>query len=139
MIYYARNDMFELENPAIEAVINFRWRKAKFFFAYRSLLFIIFGACFNYISWAYINSSGESLNLLIVSIIIFYYLAAYQIIAKIIQAYYDGCTRYFKNMFDRIALYGNLIPTAVMIKILCEFRISNGFGSVETVNIQTVA
>src|SRR3989337_2383912 len=87
------SDMFD--NPAIEAVIDFRWKKARIFFFCRCFLFLIFGVCFGYISWAYINRSEGPLWLLILSIILFYYLAIYQFVAEMMQLRYRGFRRYF--------------------------------------------
>ena len=52
MILYENNDDI-YDNPAIEAIINFRWRKAKNFLYFFFLRFLIFATCFILINWAY--------------------------------------------------------------------------------------
>jgi len=136
--YADSDDMFD--NPAIEAVIDFRWKTTRIFFLLRSFLFLIYGVCFGYISWEYINHSKGSLNFLVVSIVIFYYLAIYQFAAEMMQLHYRGFKRYFGNLLNRFDLYSIIIPVTVMLIILKnEFRLSNGFGSVEKVNFQYIA
>jgi hypothetical protein len=51
---YANNyDIYD--NPAIEAVINFRWREISKFFLIQFLRFLIFAICFLLVSWTYLT------------------------------------------------------------------------------------
>ena len=140
MTNYARSSDDMYDNPAIQAVIDFRWkRKARTFFIIRALLFLIFRACFGYISWAFINRDKESPGFLVASMVIFYYLAIYQIATEFMQFLYRGFRRYFGNMLNWVDLISIIIPVVVISFMLRKFRSSNGFESVEEVNAQFVA
>ncbi|CAB4474050.1 unnamed protein product [Rhizophagus irregularis] len=94
MVLYENNDDI-YDNPAIEAVIDFRWRKTKFFLYLLCLRFLIFAICFILVSSAYLNRSYiVNGNFLLVLIIIFYYLVIYQLIIEVKQFRYHG----FKNI-----------------------------------------
>jgi hypothetical protein len=108
--YENNDDMYD--NPATEAIIDFRWRKARNYFFQLFLRFLIFNFCFDYVSWAYINygvSSEGHRNLLVVILVIFYYLAIYLFATEMIQLYYHGSRKYFNvfNIFDIISTISN--------------------------------
>jgi hypothetical protein len=108
--YENNDDMYD--NPATEAIIDFRWRKARNYFFQLFLRFLIFNFCFDYVSWAYINygvSSEGHRNLLVVILVIFYYLAIYLFATEMIQLYYHGPRKYFNvfNIFDIISTISN--------------------------------
>src|SRR5581483_40028 len=82
MILYENNDDI-YDNPATEAVINFRWRKARNFFLFLFIRFLIFAVCFVLVSWAYLNH-GTIINVkfLITLIVSFFIVGLKNILAK---------------------------------------------------------
>ncbi|GES73166.1 hypothetical protein GLOIN_2v1769896 [Rhizophagus clarus] len=129
-----RNDNIYI-NPAIEAVINFRWRTARNYFFSLFIRFLIFAICFGLISWAYLNHNTLiSPNFLFIIIVLFYYLAIYQLITELLQFRYHGSKNYFSeiyNIFDVISI----LFTVIIMSIICKyFKFSDGFGSIEETN-----
>jgi hypothetical protein len=131
MIIHENNDDIYC-NPAIEAVIDFRWRKAKYYIYSLFLRFLIFATCFIIISWAYLIR-GNIVNgyFLLVLMIIFYYLAIYQILTEILQFVHQGTKKYFYDLlifFDIISVIFSFWVMSVMDN---DFQLSNGFESVK--------
>src|SRR5213078_3351003 len=54
MVLYENNDDI-YDNPATEAVIDFRWQKARNFFFFLFIRFLIFAACFTTVSVSYLD------------------------------------------------------------------------------------
>jgi hypothetical protein len=134
MILYENNDDI-YDNPAIEAVINFRWKKAKNFFIFLFLRFFIFAACFGLVSRAYLDHSTIiSENFLVTSIIIFYYLAGYLLVTEVLQFSYRGPKKYFKQIFNIFDVISVIVPVIVMSIMLKEFQFSDSFRRVESVD-----
>ncbi|CAI2171840.1 19309_t:CDS:10 [Funneliformis geosporum] len=134
------DDMFN--NPAIEAVIDFRWKKTKNYIFIHFLRFLCFGICFGYISWEYMNNNIDNKELqkfLATLIVLFYYLAIHLLVTEAIQLHYRGCRRYFCSILDKFDLISVLLPVIVITVILVEtFHFSNGFESVKKVDSQIV-
>ncbi|PKY50669.1 hypothetical protein RhiirA4_531052 [Rhizophagus irregularis] len=134
MVYYENNDDI-YDNPAIEAVINFRWQKARNFFFFLFLRFLLFAICFVLVSWSYLNHGAIiNGNSLLALIIIFYYLAFYQFITEVLQLTYRGFKKYFGdifNFFDIISIVFSVTAMSMMVK---NFRSSDGFGSVKEID-----
>ena len=133
MILYESNDNI-YANPAIEAVINFRWQKARDFFFFLFLRFLIFASCFILVSWEYLiheDISEGYRNFLVVLIVIFYYLAAYLFITEILQLFYRGPKKYFKNIFNYFDIASIVFPVIAMSIMLKNLKFPNGFGSVD--------
>src|SRR5436190_16023587 len=85
MILYENNDDI-YDNPAIQAVIEFRWRKARNFIFFLFLRFLIFVTCFALVCWVYFFDHGNMNEKgLIALIIIFYYMASYLLITELLQ------------------------------------------------------
>ena len=101
------------EDPATEAVIDFCWQKARKFFFFLFLRFLIFALCFVLISWAYIVheviNEGHR-NYLIALIVIFYYLAAYLFITEFIQQLRYHGRKYFNDIFNRLDIISIVLP-----------------------------
>ncbi|RIA85127.1 hypothetical protein C1645_879508 [Glomus cerebriforme] len=132
--YEDNDDMYD--NPATEAVIDFRWRNARTFFILLFLRFIIFAFCFIFVSNAYIthNVTEEKYNtFLLVLIGLFYYLAVYLMATEIIQCFHHGFKKYFSEVFNYFDLLSIIIPTIVMSYIFVDFQHSDGFGNVNIV------
>ncbi|CAB4421717.1 unnamed protein product [Rhizophagus irregularis] len=131
MIIFENNDDI-YDNPAIEAVIDFRWRKAKHYIYSLFLRFLIFATCFIFISWAYLIH-GNIVNgyFLLVLIIIFYYLAIYQILTEIIQLDYRRFKKYFFDLLTIFDIISIILSFSVMLIMNAEFQLSNGFESVK--------
>ncbi|CAI2173626.1 3244_t:CDS:10 [Funneliformis geosporum] len=138
--YENNDDMFD--NPATEAVINFCWPKARNFFFFRFIRFLIFGSSFAYISWAYLVHNDDSLefiNYIIASIIVFYYYAIYFSIAKMIQLQYYGVRKFFSDTFNYFDICSILIPVIVMsIMLINSFKLSDGFENIQAADSQLV-
>ena len=84
MIFYENHDDIYY-NPAIQATINFRWKKSIYSFFTLFFRFLIFALCFVLISWAYLdNSSNLNENVLVALVIIFYYMALYLFTTEIL-------------------------------------------------------
>jgi hypothetical protein len=133
VLYENSYDIYD--NPAIEAVINFRWQKTKNFFLLLFIRFFIFAICFGIVSLEYLNhNSAINGKSLVVLFVIFYYLTAYQLITEAIQFWYRGTRRYFceiYSIFDLISIVPPVIVMSIMIK---NFQLSDGFSSIETVD-----
>ncbi|GBC04565.1 hypothetical protein RclHR1_05740007 [Rhizophagus clarus] len=132
--YENDDDMYD--NPATEAIIDFRWRKARTFFVLLFLRFIIYAICFGVVSWTYLvhdTIGGKFRVCLVVLIALFYYLSSYLIVTEIIQiAHYRK--RYFRDIYNYFDLLSIIFPTAVMFYMLLSyFQLSDGFGSVKVV------
>ncbi|POG75676.1 hypothetical protein GLOIN_2v1475226 [Rhizophagus irregularis DAOM 181602=DAOM 197198] len=117
MILYENNDDI-YDNPATEAVVDFRWRETRNFFFLLFLRFLIFAICFTLVSWAYMDHTTIiNQNFLLTLIIIFYYLAIYQLITEALQFHYRGFKKYFDFLSPsntRFILLRN--PTNIKIK-----------------------
>ncbi|CAB5389616.1 unnamed protein product [Rhizophagus irregularis] len=131
MILHENNDDI-YDNPAIEAVIDFRWHKAKYFMYSLFLRFLIFATCFILISWAYLTR-GNIINgyFLLVLIIIFYYLAIYQILTEIFQLIYRRPKKYFFDLLTIFDIISIILSFSVMSIMNNDFQLSNGFESVK--------
>ncbi|CAB4387635.1 unnamed protein product [Rhizophagus irregularis] len=131
--YENDDDMYD--NPATEAIIDFRWRKARAFFILLFLRFIIYAIGFGVVSWAYLVHEivgGKFQVCLLTLIVLFYYLALYLMITEVIQlAHYR--MRYFTNIYNYFDCLSIILPTVVMTVMLTHFQFSDGFGSVKVV------
>ncbi|CAB4495387.1 unnamed protein product [Rhizophagus irregularis] len=131
MILYENNgDVYD--NPAIEAVINFRWQKTKYYLYFLCLRFLIFGICFMLVSLAYLDRSFiVNGNFLLVLIIVFYYLAIYLFIIEVKQIRYRGPKKYMLDLLNIVDMISIILPVTVMSMMLDSFQLSDGFGIIE--------
>ncbi|UZO23321.1 uncharacterized protein OCT59_015664 [Rhizophagus irregularis] len=135
MIQYENND-YIYDNPAIEAVINFRWRKTKYSLYFLFLRFLIFAICFVLVSWAYLNRGFiVNGNFLLVLIIVFYYLAIYLFIIEVKQIRYRGPKKYILDLFNNFDMISIILPVMVMSMMLDDFQLSDGYGSVKETSL----
>ncbi|PKY16211.1 hypothetical protein RhiirB3_428547 [Rhizophagus irregularis] len=133
VIYYENNDDI-YDNPATEAIIDFRWKRARTFFFSLFLRFLIYVFCFGLISWAYLdNSIIINVNFLFTLIVIYYYLATYLLITEIIQFMYEW-KRYISDIYNFFDIFTIIFPVIVISNMVRDFRFENGFGSVETID-----
>ncbi|PKC62810.1 hypothetical protein RhiirA1_464629 [Rhizophagus irregularis] len=112
MVLYENNDDI-YDNPATEAVINF-------------------------LSWAYLNHSiiiNE--RFLFALMVIFYYLATYQLITEALQLQYRGFKKYFGEIFNIVDMVSIMLSVSVMSMMLRNFNFPDGFGSVEEIDMRT--
>ncbi|GES84543.1 hypothetical protein GLOIN_2v1769896 [Rhizophagus clarus] len=138
MILYENNDDI-YDNPATEAVIDFRWQKARNFFFSLLARFVIFATCFGLISWAYLNHDVIiNGNFLFTIIVIFYYLAVYQLITEALQFKYRGFKKYFGEIFNIFDIISITLSVTIMSMMLKNFQFSDGFGSVKEIDIRLV-
>jgi hypothetical protein len=131
MILYENNDDI-YDNPAIQAIIDFRWKRATDSFFSLSLRFLIFASCFTLTSWSYLDDN-KNINEkgLIASIFIFYYMALYLFVTEILQLYYRGPRKYFKNFYNYFDVISIVLPVIAMSVLLKNFKFSTGFESVD--------
>src|SRR5581483_7057978 len=129
------DDMYD--NPATEAVIDFRWQKSRNFLLSLFLRFLIFASCFMWISWEYLSHDvmdGRSPKVLIAAMVILYYLATYLFATEVIQLYYQGPRKYFSDIFNAFDIIAIVLPVVVVSLTLKDFNSTNGYGNVEFVN-----
>ncbi|POG75697.1 uncharacterized protein OCT59_015485 [Rhizophagus irregularis] len=138
VVYYENNDDI-YDNPATEAIIDFRWKKAKNFFFLLFLRFLLFIFCFGLINAAYLDH-GTIINVefLVLLIIIFYYLAAFLFITEVIQLFYHGPRKYFGDIYNIFDIISIILPIIVMSIMLRDFHYSNGFGNVEIIDTKLI-
>src|SRR5205814_9778796 len=102
--------------------------------------FLTFAICFVLISWAYLihnkyeihNAIYTNEKFLFALIIIFYYLAIYQLITEVLQFRYRGLKKYFSeifNIFDIISIILSVTVMTIMLKR--DFKPDDGFKSVQ--------
>ncbi|PKK72928.1 hypothetical protein RhiirC2_776630 [Rhizophagus irregularis] len=134
MIHYENNDDI-YDNPATEDVINFRWQKAKNFFILLFFRFLIFAICFVLVSRSYLKH-GTTINrkFLLALIIIFYYLAIYQLITEVLQLKYRGFKKYFGDIFNLFDIISIVLSVTMMSIMLESFQFSDGFKNVKEIN-----
>jgi hypothetical protein len=138
MILYENNDDI-YDNPATEVIIDFRWQRARNTFFSFFLRFLIYAVCFGLVSWAYLDH-GAILNgkFLLVLIVIFYYLAIFQLITEVLQLRYRGLRKYFGEIFNNFDIVSVTLPVTVMSIMLKDFQISDGFGSVNETDTRLI-
>jgi hypothetical protein len=130
--YEKDNNIFD--NPAMEAIIDFRWRQARNYFLQIFLAFIAYAVCFGVISWAYMSkleATGNLRTFLVCVMMCFYYLAYYLIAVEVKQAWHHGlrASLNVSNLFDIISI---MTPCVVMsIFVASSFQLSDGFAQVQ--------
>ncbi|POG75664.1 hypothetical protein GLOIN_2v1769895 [Rhizophagus irregularis DAOM 181602=DAOM 197198] len=113
MIHYENNDDI-YDNPATEAVIDF-------------------------LSWAYLNhSSMINGNFIFTLIIIFYYLAIYQLFTEVLQIRYRGFKKYFGEIFNSVDLISTALSVTVMSIMFKNFQFTDGFESLKEIDIRLI-
>ncbi|CAI2181778.1 17756_t:CDS:10 [Funneliformis geosporum] len=134
VIRHERNDSM-YDNPATEAIINYRWQQARRFFLSLFFRYILYSLSFMIVSWAYLdhkNINAGAVKTLFVLIILFYYLALYTFVNEMIQLWHRGIKKYFSVLFNIFDLMSILIPVTVMSLIVIDFRLfDGGFVNVE--------
>ena len=80
--------------------------------------------------------NGEFLFALI---IIFYYLAIYQLVTEVLQLLYRGPKKYLGEIFNIFDIISIVLSVAVMTIMLKNFQFSDGFGSVEKTSTGLIA
>ncbi|CAB4379824.1 unnamed protein product [Rhizophagus irregularis] len=80
---------------------------------------------------AYLNRSCiVNGNFLLVLIIIFYYLAIYQLIIEVKQFRYHGFKKYFGDILNIFDITSIIFPVSIMTIMLYDFHLSDGFGRI---------
>jgi hypothetical protein len=138
VIYYEDNDDI-YDNPATEAIIDFRWKRARTFFFFLFLRFLLYVLCFGLVSWAYLDHSIIiNVDFLVVLIVVFYYLAAYLLITEVLQFLHQW-KRYISDIYNFFDIFSIAIPViAISFMLIKDFRFSDGFGSVETIDFRLI-
>jgi hypothetical protein len=139
VVQYENNDDI-YDNPATEAIIDFRWQRARTFFFFLFLRFLLYILCFGLVSWAYLDHSTIiNVDFLILLIVVFYYLAIYLSATEIIQLIFHGPRKYFESIYNIFDIFSIILPVIVMSIMLGDFRYSDGFGSVEKTDTGLIA
>jgi hypothetical protein len=123
------------ENPAIEAVINFYWKKARSYYFYSLFFrFFVFAICFGLISWAYLNHTTiVNQQFLFTLIVLFYYLALYLLFTEVFQLYYHRI-KYIFNLCNIVDVISVIFAVTIMSIMVKNFQFSDGFGSVTEIS-----
>jgi hypothetical protein len=127
------------DNPATEAIIDFRWKRARTFFFFLFLRFLLYILCFGLVSWIYLDHTTINVDFLVTLIAVFYYLAVYLSVTEIMQLTFHGPRKYFENIYNIFDIFSIVFPMIVMSIMLKDFRFSDGFGSVEQVDTGIIA
>ncbi|RGB37948.1 hypothetical protein C1646_23598 [Rhizophagus diaphanus] len=138
------------DNPAMEAVIDFKWEYARSHFLRHALLFVCFALLFAVLTGALKNSfvvnnvranANDEGNVHIrafvkLLIFIFYYLGYYLLASEIVQFYHEGWRRYISvyNFFDLASI---IMPLAAYT--VTWVRESRGTVPINQVQQSTVA
>ena len=125
VVHYENNDDI-YDNPATEAVIDFRWQNARNYFISLFIRFLIFTSCFVLISWTYLvhnEISERFLFFLKLVIVIFYYIAFYLLAIELIQLFHHG-PRNYSDIFNLLDVCSIAIPVSAEIKLLVAERSS---------------
>jgi hypothetical protein len=138
VVRYENNDDI-YDNPATEAIIDFRWKRARTFFFFLFLRFLLYILCFGLVSWAYLDNTTVRVDFLVALIVIFYYLAVYLSATEVIQLIFHGPRKYFESIYNIFDIFSIVFPVIVMSIMLKDFRFSDGFGSVEKVDTELIA
>ncbi|GBC18478.2 hypothetical protein GLOIN_2v1846762 [Rhizophagus irregularis DAOM 181602=DAOM 197198] len=138
MIMNENNDDI-YDNPAIEAVINFRWQQTKIVMYSFCLRFLIFAICFMLISLAYLKHGNIiNGNISFTLIFIFYYLAFYQLCTEVSRCLYRGFKKFFGDLLNIFDIIYIILSVSVMSIMLKNFQLSNGFENVEETDSRLV-
>ncbi|CAB4421661.1 unnamed protein product [Rhizophagus irregularis] len=138
MIMNENNDDI-YDNPAIEAIINFRWQQTKIVMYSFCLHFLIFAICFMLISLAYLNHGNIiNGNISLTLIFIFYYLAFYQLCTEVLRYLYHGFKRFFDDFLNILDIIYIILSVSVISIMLKNFQLSDGFGNVEETDSRLV-
>ncbi|PKY60224.1 hypothetical protein RhiirA4_483691, partial [Rhizophagus irregularis] len=130
MLIYGNFDIYN--NPAIEAVIDFHWQKARNFFFFTFFRFFVFAACFGLISWAYLDHSTIINHyFLFALVVVFYYLAIYLLIIEVLQCGHRGPRKYLSEIFNIFDVISIIVAVIIMSIMLKNFQFFDGFGSVK--------
>ncbi|CAG8520212.1 12570_t:CDS:2 [Acaulospora morrowiae] len=130
---HVSQDTTILDNPAMEAVINYKWQDARNYFQSLFFIFMVYAVCFGIVSWAYIthvSAEGVYRNLIVFIIALFYYLAYYLFAVEVQQFLLHGIGKYFNifNFFDLISLVAPVVVMSIMVAT--SFQFEDAFGSV---------
>ncbi|GBB90311.1 hypothetical protein RclHR1_17200003 [Rhizophagus clarus] len=133
MVLYGNDVIYD--NPAIEAVINFRWQKSRNFYYFLFLRFFVFATCFALVSWSYLDHSIIiNQTFLFILIIIFYYLAIYLFATEVSQFLYHGYKRYLNDIFNFLDIISITFAVTIMSIMLKDFQVSDGFASAKEID-----
>nr|CAG8509156.1 14033_t:CDS:2 [Entrophospora candida] len=123
------------DNPAIEALINFRWRPAKIYFSLLFFIFIQYAVCYGILVWAYTTYQNSSSNLrtfLILVMSYFYFTGYHLLLTEFRQLKYYGFRKYFSDKYNILDIIAIIVPLIVGTSIIVKsFEIEDAFGSVK--------
>ncbi|CAJ0841435.1 6179_t:CDS:2, partial [Entrophospora sp. SA101] len=123
------------DNPAIEALINFRWRPAKIYFLLLFFTFIQYAVCYGILIWAYTTHQNNSNNLrnFLILVMGYFYFTGYRLLStEFTQLRYYKSGKYFSNKYNILDIIAIIVPLIVETTIIVKsFEIEDAFGSVK--------
>jgi len=126
------DDIFN--NPAMEAVIDYKWRPVRNYALKIFVLYILFAACFAAICGTYVahlEATGHLCNFLLFLIVLFYSLGYYLLGVEYRQLEHHG--RHYFDFFNCIDLASIIIAIIVMsVYVTPTFSTENTFANVVT-------
>ena len=131
-----KEDVIIFDNPAMEAVIDFRWTPSQLHFLHSFILFSLYAVDYCYLCYAYaIQQSVDSVyhNFLLPLVIYFCYAAYYLSFIELKQMRYYGKKKYFLNIyniFDLITLFTSV--SLMSICLITSFDLQTGFSVINT-------
>ncbi|GBB99153.1 hypothetical protein RclHR1_03430014 [Rhizophagus clarus] len=122
-----------LDNPAIEAAINYKWGPAKKYFLRLFFTYILFATCFAALAGCYlghIEATGHLRDFLVFIFVLFYYSGIYLFSVEIIQFLHHSWRHYldFFNFVDLASVVFSLV--LISVYVTPTFKLSNAFADV---------
>jgi len=129
-------DVSIFDNPAMEAIIDFKWMPTWIHFSHSFILFTLYAAVYSYLCYAYtIQLSVESSHNFLLPLIVYFYYAAYYLFSiELKQLRHYGFKDYLLdiyNIFDLITLFTPVILMTVCL--ITNFELQDGFGDINVI------
>lgn len=116
--------------PAMEAVINSRWRQTKKYWMIPLIYYIVFLVLFSVLSWFYLSDiNDKNKYYFLIMVVVFYYSGIYLLLIEIMQMIkYRG--KYFTlfNMFDLCSIILGIIIFSIIL--------ANSFSKINGLNYE---
>lgn len=136
-----------LDNPAMEAVIDFKWESARNHFLRHIFLFSTFAILFAVLTGAVKNSfvsvenngvNRDGNTIISIMTTLFYYLGYYLLASEVVQFHHEGWRRYISvyNFFDLASI---IMPLATYSVTLIRESSGNGYIPVNQLKQLTIA
>jgi hypothetical protein len=84
------------------------------------------------------HSININVKFLLALIVIYFYLALYLFVTEVIQLHYHW-RKYISDIHNFFDIFAITFPVIAMLIMTKDFRLSDGFGSVETIEPRLIA